>query len=143
VLDLLWRCRYELALIGALAAAAILVPAPLSYVWLVAEIVTVAALLAVCLKAWLWSLAYNRRAMSATPPVHRRCARVRINPQHRELLLMLLAGHGPPGERGRLPCHAWPCFQDFEIGGDILGDVWADKVHLLQDPNDPASGSGT
>src|SRR5215472_3773427 len=64
IVVLLWRCRGELVLLAALPAAVIALGTDLSYVWIVAEIVTVAALLAIFLKARLWLHEHVRYAIS-------------------------------------------------------------------------------
>ena len=137
---LLWRCRGELILLGGLPAAVIVLGTQLSYAWIVAEIVTVAALLAIFAKARLWLHEHVRYAISAADPVHTDCARVRIDRPPGGLWAKLLAGLGAFGERGPFRCRAGTCSPDFESGGGMLGDVWADEVHVLQAPTDPPSG---
>jgi hypothetical protein len=142
-LILLWRCRGELVLLGGLPAAVIVLDTHLSYGWIVAEIMTVAALLAIFLKARLWLHEHLRYAMSATDPVHTGCAQVRIDPPHGGLWAKLLAGLGAFGEREPFRCRDGTCSQDFEPGSGTLGDVWADEVHVLQAPTDPPPRSET
>jgi hypothetical protein len=141
---LLWRCRGELVLLAALPAAVIALGTDLSYVWIVAEIVTVAALLAIFLKARLWLHEHVRYAISATDPGHTDCARVRIDPPHGGnppyggLGAKLLAGLGMLGGREPFQCRDGTCSEDFAPGNGVLGGVWADEVHVLA-PTDPTS----
>jgi hypothetical protein len=128
-------------LLSGLPAAVIVLGTHLSYGWIVAEIVTVAALLAIFLKARLWLHEHVRYAISAQDPVHTDCARVRIDPPHGGLRAKLLAALGVFGERGPFRCRDGTCSPDFEPGSDMLGDVWADEVHVLQAPTDPPPGS--
>lgn len=140
---LLWRCRGELVLLGGVPAAVIVLGTQLSYGWILAEIVTVAALFAIFLKARLWLHEHVRRAMSGTDPVHTDCARVRIDAPHGGPWAKLLAGLGAFGERRPFRCRAGTCPPDFESGSGMLGDVWADEVHVLQAPTDPPPRSET
>jgi hypothetical protein len=136
-LVLLWRCRGELVLLGGLPAAVIVLGTQLSYGWIVAEIVTVAALLAIFLKARLWLHEHVGYAISATDPVHTDCARVRIDPRHGGLWAKLLDGLGAFSERGPFRCRDGTYAPDFEPGSGMLGELWADEVHVLQAPTDP------
>jgi hypothetical protein len=124
-------------LLAGLPAAVVVLGTQLSYGWIVAEIVMAAALLAIFLKARLWLHEHVRYAMSAMDPVHTDCARVKIHPPHGGPWAKLLAGLGAFGERRPFRCRSGTCSPDFESGGGMLGDVWADEVHVLEAPADP------
>ena len=137
IVILLWRCRGELVLLAGLPAAVIVLDTQLSYGWIVVEAVMAAALLAIFLKARLWLHEHVRCAISATGPVHADCARVRNDPPHGGPRAKLLAGLEAFGERGPFRRRDGTCSPDFEPDSGMLGDVWADEVHVLQAPTDP------
>jgi len=129
VLVLIWRWRYELALLIGFSAVIILVRHLSSWRTL-AEIAVAIATLAILPEARLWMLAHARCVIT-THRVRTGCAQAWIHSRHGKLPIILLARPRLCGERVYIWCRAGTCLEDFESASDILRSAcWAHDVHV-------------
>lgn len=127
---LLWRWRYELALITGLPAAITILITQLSWLWSLTWIAAVAVTLTAFPQARSWLLAHARCVITAHR-VRTGCAQAWIHSRHGKLPIILLTSPKPFGERVHIWCRAGTCLEDFESASDVLRSAcWARDVHI-------------
>jgi hypothetical protein len=127
-LVLLWRWRYEVAILVGVPAGVIVLITRVSLVWDVAGISIVAAMLGNWPAARSWLLAHSRCVVVAHR-VRTGCAQAWIQSRYGKLPIILLTGPKPYGERVYLWCRAGTSLEDFESATDILrAACWARDV---------------
>jgi len=130
MLVLLWRWRYELALLIGFPAAIIILITQLSLLWSLAVIAATTTTLTTWPEARSWLLAHARCVIT-THRIRTGCAQAWIHSRHGELPIVLLATPKPFGERVQIWCRAGTCLTDFESARDILrAACWARDVHV-------------
>jgi hypothetical protein len=130
VLVLIWRWRYELALLSGFPALIIILITKLSSWWTLAEIAVVIVTLVILPEARFWLLAHARCVIT-THRVRTGCAQAWIHSRNGKLPIILLASPRPCGERLYIWCRAGTCLEDFESASDILRSAcWAHDVHI-------------
>lgn len=130
ILVLLWRWRYELALLAGLPTAIILLIGQLRSLWTSVEIAVILATLAVWPDARCW-LTAHARCVITTHRLRTGCAQAWIHSRHGKLPIILLTSPKPFGERVHIWCRAGTCLEDFESARDILRSAcWARDVQV-------------
>jgi hypothetical protein len=129
-LVLLWRWRYELALLTGFPVAITILITQLSPLWSLAVIAAIAVTLATWPEARCWLVAHARCVIT-THRVRTGCAQAWLHSRHGKLPIILLTSPKPFGERVHLWCRAGTCLEDFESTSDILRSAcWARDVHV-------------
>jgi hypothetical protein len=127
----LWRWRYELALLAGLPAAIIVLISQLGSLWTSTEIAVIAAMLAVWPEARCWLYAHARCVIT-THRVRTGCAQTWIHTRHGRLPIILLTSPKPFGERVHIWCRAGTCLEDFESARYILRSAcWARDIYAV------------
>jgi hypothetical protein len=129
-LVLLWRWRYEAAIIAGIPAGIIFVVTRLSPAWSVASLAVTAAMIASWPAARSWLLTHARCVVTAHR-VRTGCAQAWIHSRYGKLPIILLTTPKPFGERVHLWCRAGTCLEDFESASAILrAACWARDVRV-------------
>jgi hypothetical protein len=127
-LVLLWRWRYEMAILVGVPAGVIVLMTQVSLVWSVAGVSVAAAMLANWAAARSWVLAHARCVVTAHR-VRTGCAQAWIQSRYGKLPIILLTSPKPFGECVYLWCRAGTSIEDFESTADILrAACWAHDV---------------
>jgi len=129
-LVLLWRWRYEVAILVGIPAGLIVLITRLSIIWSVAGISVTVATLANWPAARSWLARHARCAVTAHR-VRTGCAQAWIQSRYGKLPIILLTRPRPFGERVYLWCRAGTSAEDFEAAADILrAACWAHDVRV-------------
>lgn len=125
---LVWRWRYEIALVAGVPPGIIVLMTRVSLVWSVAGISVAAAMLANWPAARSWLMAHARCVVVAHR-VRTGCAEAWIQSRYGKLPIILLTSPKPYGERVHLWCRAGTSVADFESATDLLrAACWAHDV---------------
>lgn len=130
ILVLLWRWRYELALLTGIPAAITILVTKLSWMWCLAVVGVIVGTLTAWPEARSWLLAHARSAITAHR-VRTGCAEAWIHSRHGKLPIILMTSPKPYGDRVIIWCRAGTCLEDFEEASDILRSAcWAHDVQV-------------
>lgn len=129
-LVLIWRWRYELALLAGLPTVIITLITEVSRLWILVGVSVIAATLANCPEARLWLFAHARCVFTAHR-VRTGCAQAWIHSRYGKLPIILLTSPKPFGERVHLWCRAGTCLEDFEsVIGILRSACWARDIQV-------------
>jgi hypothetical protein len=130
LLVVVWRWRYEAALLAGLPAAIIILITRISWVWSLIGFSMIATTLVNWPPARSWLLAHARAVVTAHR-VRTGCAQAYIHSRYGKLPIILLTRPKPFGERVYLWCRAGICLEDFESSSDILRSAcWARDTRI-------------
>jgi hypothetical protein len=132
LLVVIWRWRYELALLFGLPAGIVALIRADGWRWTLIEV----GLLAVTLCTWpeirCWITAHARCVITS----HRLrtgCAQAWIHTRYGKLPILLYTRPKPFGEQAHLWCRAGTSFEDFEFARDLLrAACWAHDVRVAR-----------
>ena len=129
MLVLLWRWRYELALLIGIPAAITVLITQLSPMWSLTAIGIIGGTLATWPQARSWLVAHAHCILTAHR-VRTGCAQAWIHSRDGKLPIILLTSPKPYGERVYIWCRAGTCLEDFEAASDILRSAcWASDIY--------------
>lgn len=131
-LVIIWRWRYELALLIGLPAGLISLTRAVGLRWTLIEI----GLLAGILHAWpqlRWRIKAHATCVVTAHRLRTGCAQAWIHTRKGKLPILLLTRPTAFGEQAHLWCRAGTCIEDFEFARDILrAACWAHDVHIAR-----------
>lgn len=130
LLVIAWRWRYELALLGGLPAAVVILISHVGWRWALAEL----GLLAATLGTWPAARCWGAARAGCVVTAHRLrtgCAQAWIHTRQGRLPVILLTRPIPGGEQVYLWCRAGTSGVDFESARDLLRTAcWARDVRI-------------
>lgn len=131
-LVLIWRWRYELALLIGIPAGVLALLRADGWRWTLIEVSMLAA--AIC--AWpeiRWWITAHARCVLTAHRLRVGCAQAWIHTRHGKLPILLCTRPKAFGEQAHLWCRAGTCVEDFEFARDILRSAcWAHDVRVTR-----------
>jgi hypothetical protein len=130
LLVIVWRWRYELALLIGLPAGVITLMSHVGWRWSLAEIGMLAAAVGTWPEARWWITAHAR-CVATAHRLRTGCAQAWIHSRNGNLPILLFTRPMPSGEQAHLWCRAGTSAEDFESARDLLRSAcWAHDVHV-------------
>ncbi len=132
LLVIIWRWRYELALLIGLPVGVIALTRVYGWRWNLAAIGLLAAIPCTWPEVRSW-IAGHARCVVTSHRLRTGCAQAWIHTRHGKLPILLFTRPKAFGEQAHLWCRAGTTVEDFEFARDLLRSAcWAHDVHVAR-----------